>query len=615
MDRKSIKVSLDQASQPFTPTLSSTFDSDTNMDIKVLLMLGLMVALQAEWAASRPINGTSKGKGGAGSFFQFNLDPFETKMVKKSYKGHAHFLAVGRVASPVSYTTVALRFDIESTLDLAGHARRNVEEYLNESLDEQVKNRRMTKRERQEFSSLVRRELSPHQTELDTAVNNFRRTYKGTRADVDERSLGAALGVIGSVIGIGSALYSQYETTRLSRKLYHLRAHYRHIRADMKRLEASLRTARRRNYIRGMEHEVVSNLTTAINHYTDKVRRMEDAVFALVEHRLHPEFVPPESLEEIKDYVKRRADTEGWSPAIDLDRELLNLPTSYVKGEQKLVILLHIPYVTNPRTMLRKLYQAETAVVAVADEEKLVRLHTEEPFISVDRVWEHYQVHSAAGLASCTRIGDLRLCQDTILRNKPDTCIAALLLKRTAEAVKYCKQQEISDEEKIIHLYENVFQVAKNTPFSQVCPGEDPQTFKFNTNKRIEATVGCYLKGDTFQASPIRHETQTKTVHHNALLQRLEFTEIEIPPIGQGPLGGATAKEDETEGDEDDEDYEDEEEHVCSFWFLVGDGVLATLLAMAFLWYLKKKVWDRCCRRSTHDTKERGMSRITRGMA
>jgi hypothetical protein len=330
------------------------------------------------------------------------------------------------------------------------------------------------------------------------------------------------------------------KVSKLSGRIAHVNTHVKHLERDANHLAEAFDGAERERYVSGMEEQLAANMSRVINGYACKLERMEDGFFALKEHRLHPIFLPPEALLEIKEYLDSSRKTNGMTPAIELDRDILNLPVSYVQGEKELLVLLHVPYVANGETMLQDLYKAEAAVFKQGGEsERLVRLHPAEAFLSIDRTWSHYQAHTAGDLASCHRLGDLYLCQDSVLLKKPTTCVAVLFLQKTQEVLHHCQQEEISEGQPVIHLYENTYRVATNVSITRLYPGREPYGYPERTATNIEIPHGCSLASDEFEVAPVRHEEETKTIPHREIIEKMVGSwTIELPPLdAAGVLG------------------------------------------------------------------------------
>ena len=75
----------------------------------------------------------------------------------------------------------------------------------------------------------------------------------------------------------------------------------------------------------------------------------------------------------------------------DLEKDLYDLPFSWVLGEDAILILFHVPQVADPQIVIWDLNRLDAAVLK--GQRKLVRFLSEEPYISIDKHRESFAMH------------------------------------------------------------------------------------------------------------------------------------------------------------------------------------------------------------------------------
>ncbi len=471
---------------------------------------------------------------------------------KQLYMGTAHFYSAGQVASPVAYRTIGVEVKIPRYENHHSDVKLGVREYL-EQLREGITTK-FGKNESDIIMARVERRIAPQLLRLDKATTDLLEFY-GT-AMIGERSavlLGLAAAV-GSVVAMGSALLSQHEIKEVSGEVRYLKGHVRGLSRDMKELKGGFKRMGKVAFEHYMEEELTMNITMLLEPFIlDAIGKLE-GVYALKGHRLHPALLGPSIMEEVHHELENMR--EGWHPVFDTKTELMNMPVSYIQGEHSLLILLHAPVVQDSRTMLRHLYRLDGAIME--RQNRLVRLTTPTPYISVDGAWTTHQVMSGDDLQACMKVGKTHLCSgDNILLSKPTTCTAALFFGLSQMAADSCEAKTVEEEVPAIRLNGTTFAISPG-PITTSCPGEEPKVMTLDRVTRVRVNKECSVTGDGFQITAGFDGDKPKVIDHQVLIPEVVVTDptkmakdLLMPDLSLDLFMGPRSKEDD--GLDDDE--------------------------------------------------------------
>ncbi len=529
---------------------------------------------------------------------------------KSLYAGSAHFLPAGDVVSPVAYKSLGIEIKIPKYEDHVEDVKKEVQKYMDTAKREMET--KFGKEEAELVTNRIARRMIPQIQRLETAVESLLSFYKAT--SVEQRSptliFGAVSAVIGSIMAVGSSLLAHGEISRVATEVHRIRGHEKKMTADIKQLGKGMKTMQRQTFEYHLEEEIVSNLTMMIEPTILETQQVLDGLYLLRQHLLHPGLVPPEVLLEIQEELDREKDKE-WHSVFDLQTELMNMPVSYLQGNRALLILIHVPTVSEGRSMIRKLYRLDSAVVE--SEQQLVKLTSTRPYISVDKAWSTHQTMSNDDLASCVKIGKVHLCQDdNILLKRPTCCTAALFFGMTELAVEMCEARVMEEDVPAVQVNNTLYAVKPATVTTR-CPGQEPKVMTLKRVTKFKVDPECTVEGELFTIAPRSRHVQPKVIKHRVLLPEVI---VPSPP----PSVSDVVEPDldlklfvnnyNPDGEEELDDYEDEVERKDLDWnqwwsaFLVGFCCfLLLLIIIAISW---------ACWRLGH---KRGLKRSQAGQA
>ncbi len=479
-------------------------------------------------------------------------------------RGAAHFLAVGRIASPVYYETLVLRVDLNP-------AETNIVMSIKKGMERVLETMKVPG-DRQEFKRRVTHRTKSHRDRFEQAVTQLKEV-RGA-AGLEKKSLVAIAAVLGPLVAVGSALFSHGEVRKMSRKLLRYEHRLNDVRKDIWHIHQAFDLLADKEESDNLVEETVEILNEMLQELTARYEETIKGIYAMKQHRLHPGLVPPHILVDIEKHVKDYVKKTGATPVFNIKEELLNLPISYIEGKARAHILLHIPMVSDARTMLRDLYQLDGAMLY--SEGKIVRYRTPEPFISIDRTWGLHQTMSAAEIQQCHQVGTTRLCMDNnILMKTAVSCTAALFLKDQTATREFCTAEEITLKQPALQINVTSYAVRKGEKVTLRCPDGRPTTHETTGIEVFNVAPNCTLSSINFMVAqrPEEHQ-EVITVQHeyhetDMLDMVLNLTREDVKEQLQ------LEEEDEKFEDEDDEDIGDDD----SSWLYLM--ITATVVAIA----------------------------------
>ncbi len=413
-------------------------------------------------------------------------------------RGAAHFVPAGRVASPVSYETLALRVDLQPKV--------NIMDILDGRIDRALEAMKVPGDEH--FKKRVKQCTKAHQDRLRQAVNQLKRVLGATGIKVkNKKSLVALAAMLGPLVAVGSALFSHGEVSRMAKELHQQNHYLNSVRRDIQEIHHAFYVLEKREHADHMEDEAVQVINDLLLTLTERYEETIKGIYALRQHQLHPGLVPATILEAMNLHVKNYVKDTGATSVFSIKEELLSLPVSYVEGKEGALILLHIPLVRDGRTMLRNLYRLDGALFF--KEGKIVRLRTAEPYISVDKAWELHQTMTEAEVQQCHQVGTTRLCGgNNILMRTAESCTAALLLEDEVAKEQNCLAEEVQMDQPALQVNSTTYAVRKGEKVMLRCPGERPTTRETTGIEMFNVDVNCTLSSPNFVITPPPAEHQ-----------------------------------------------------------------------------------------------------------
>lgn len=503
-----------------------------------------------------------------------------TEAAKALYAGQAHFFAAGEIASPVSYKTLGVEIKIPRYEEQAKEITKEIKEYF-QKVEEDL-TEKFNASEARKVVERISGRVSPQVLRLEAGAENLLRFYGATAMEKRSATLffGAVSAVMGSIMAVGSSLMAHNEINNMAKEVRRIRKHENKMRGDMTKLGEGMKIIKGRSYEYHLEDQIVANLTLMLEPRILEFQEVLDGLYALKQHQLHPGLLPPEVLLEMQEELKRYKDGE-WHPIFSLKNELMSLPLSFIQGTRSLLIMIHVPTVSDSKSMMRKLYRLDSAVVE--SEDQLVRLISPRPYISVDKAWNIHQTMSNDDLASCHVIGKIHLCSDdNILLKKAIDCTSALFFGLTNLAVETCEAALVAEDMPAVQVNDTTYAI-KPAVITTRCPGEEPKALTLSRVTRVQVNPECTVEGELFTIAPRSPTVTPKVIAHRVLLP--EVIVVNPPPtakeVGAPDINLDLFLNDFTgAGAGTDDDYEEEEEKRLnwnSWWSAFLLGVLSFL--------------------------------------
>ena len=532
--------------------------------------------------------------------------------------GEASFSAVGVVASPVSYETIGLRLPLLKYTAIIGKIKRRIEDYAKAFQSYEGEGNAETATIRGIGKDIIFK-LGPTVERLEKKLKDLQKIEDLAR--LDKRSIALLAAALGPIISIGSSLLNHAEVKALATKV--ARDGRRMIRMNHKlgHLMEQFYEHRRVEEAFLKEDLIVRDLERQLLLIDDSIHDTIQAFYSLLEHRLHPGFLSPVTLEYLEGIARNHSKRTGLTPVLGLTTEIMSMPISYVLGEQELLILLHIPMVQDFRRMVRPLYRLNGALMKGRG--SIVIPETNRQLISVDKTRQFHQTLTEAELSGCMKTGTTFLCPfGSVLSKKVGTCAAALFFGDSDAASKLCKLKELELEVPILEINETAFAVRKGEGISLNCPGFKPSAVRRTLELEIiNVKRGCTLSSETFVVTPpLTEHRDTVSVPHTLVLTNKKREETLWESFGGNisaritvkDLDGNWAKEDDPV---DEEYYEDDStflDDIQSSWSAILNVVAAAIVIVMCASVATYCGCRHCNRRSSSKNPEEQRSLETR---
>ena len=181
-----------------------------------------------------------------------------------------------------------------------------------------------------------------------------------------------------------------------------------------------------------------------VNRFKDHFKRIFQAIYELLNQRLHPGIVKSATLQAKLDLIRKKAAARHQRIAIANVNELYQLDTSYVSsGDGKIVVMAHIPlfklstvtdlyeYIPTPSVLSLNITEGRGDVY---------QIDAEKTFLA--RSSEGYSTEiSGTELYRCIKIGRNYICkhQNVLHRHEVPTCLTALFEGKDEIIDKVCE--------------------------------------------------------------------------------------------------------------------------------------------------------------------------------
>ena len=507
------------------------------------------------------------------------------------------FYPAGRIASPVSYETVVLQVDLYAYTS----AQEKVEQQL-KTLQEQIPSRNISNA------------LQPHLHRLEEGVQRAETALQYFTGQTKEKRQAWAVG-LGAIISVGSAIFSHVEVSQMERKL---RTEHRRVGYLDRRVSELARVTKDRlgNFgIRMATDEAIERAGTIIDNLSNEIEATVESYYSLAAHRVHPDLIPPHTLQQITEQVLRSAKKKNAVPAVPVATALMHFPLSWVVRKRGIQIFIHIPLVPRGPDHIRRLYWLHNAIQTVGH--KINTISGPENFISVGAHKKTYVAHTAGELALCHQMLDLRLCAHAALHHHLRRhCVAGLFYEDYQAILKHCHEDKINSDVPIINISPKRYLIQTSEASKMYCKGEQSATAKqIRRGEETHVSPGCNLEGDTYHLyTPAQDHVEAHVVEVRKKTPTLKISEDThsainsiLQAMGNHPLSLPSLAEKEGHESEDGEEEDDGDFHpVISELIAGGFGILlfiSIIIVIGYL-YLGRRT-QTLCRRATGEARPR----------
>ena len=265
-------------------------------------------------------------------------------------KGNAYFAHIGTIAAPAYYHTIAVTLSFSDFIDrfeeLQG-VKKDTMAAFNKSISTlRINDADLT------FKRVLRR-TQRSEDRLGEAHQHLMTLIAFTVRK--KRFLGMLLGFSGAIIAVGSAIYQANQVTKLANSIGRVDHRVSMVVASQRLLEDAIKQALDVEKAEIMEERLIYEINEVYDHSAEMMERLIEGIYAVRNHRLHPTVLPPSDMVEITKRIDKTKKTTGHSTVFEPKSHLEDYPISYVLKERGLIILLHVPFVTDGQQMVRRL--------------------------------------------------------------------------------------------------------------------------------------------------------------------------------------------------------------------------------------------------------------------
>ena len=433
-------------------------------------------------------------------------------------KGNAYFAHIGTIAAPAYYRTVAVTISFAEYTDRYQQLQATkatmmaeFEAALNEMNVKDVKN----------ITTRVLRRTQRSDLRLQTAQQNLQLLIElAIRA---KRFAGVLLGLTGAVVAVGSAIYQAHQVTRLANDIGRVDHRVTMVVESQRKLENAIRQALELEKAEIMEERLVYELNGIYDHSAEMIESLITGIYAVRDHRLHPAVLPPQDLVEITKAVTDHKKKTGHATVFQTKLHLEDYPVSYILKEKGLIVLVHVPFVSDGEQMVRKLYHLQSAKFQSG--KSFFDYHGDEKYFSINEKEEVFASHTVEDLMACQKAGTTYICtEQTMMHKTPATCVEALFRLDSDKVKDTCNKTHLGDKLKAFAVGPTTFVATESDTTRRTCNG-NTKDYAVQANQQVQVHRGCIIRSDDYIiAPPLTPTTPIRVAQHT-----LRFRMTELP--------------------------------------------------------------------------------------
>jgi hypothetical protein len=456
----------------------------------------------------------------------YTLMVLQVAAVAGKYEGTAHFMPVGKLASPVTYYSFNLNIDLHDASVNARAFIRNIDHRIFHL--ENVHRDAVANNHTHELADMVKVNatfwtlLGAPSARLGKAADALTQLS----GDRDKRGLFlGGLAILGSLISLGSSLFALGKVTSLQRQVAAQNRDVAVLTAATRRL-ISLHSEWTEADVTWKEMDVQARLYgNAMEEMASHLEQMIDGFYSMKQNRLHPALVTPEVIHTLKDRLGGYCKEHDLKPVLSFSTELFKIPISYAHGKTGWIITCHFPLVSDEKTMVRDLYYLNSAVMNGTD--SLLEYSPRHRFLAIDESSQKHSVHEMAELEHCHKVDRVYLCSHhMVLYKRPLTCVAALYMSASKLAASHCPAVQLSQNHPVIQLSDTDVVVRGGEAYTMTCGTEHSEYRHPAAQEKMTIPPGCTLSSIDFQAtSALTDDMESITVKHSVILPKFKVIE------------------------------------------------------------------------------------------
>ena len=452
-------------------------------------------------------------------------------------KGNAHFAAAGVIAAPAYYQTLSVFIRFSAYHDRLAEATKEKERAI-AKFNEQMVALNITKAERKKVIDRVTLRTVRSFERLKKADANLRTLTQFS--DSRSKRFVTALALLGVTIAAGSAIWQAIQVDNTAKSISRVDHKVQQVIEDLYQMRVAIQAWEHAAETEIMEERLVYELNAALDHAAEVIEELVQGIYSVRAHKLHPAILPPQDMVILSKKLKDRSSKLGHTPVLDAKAHLEDYPISYVLGDKGLLLLIHVPFVTDGRHMLRQLFQLQHAVFEYPD--GFQELKGAETYIAVNKKEEVFSSHTLEELQQCHEIAQLRICTEpSVLYKTPSTCIEALYRQDHEKASQLCRKEPVKSSTPAFDVGPLTFVLANKQSVRSQCRGK-MLTRVIPANTTFTIPRGCSLESDDFVLAPSYKTPKLMriAIHQPILEPRIaghEVLEAKLPEaVGKPPV-------------------------------------------------------------------------------
>lgn len=438
-------------------------------------------------------------------------------------RGNAYFTEMGTIAAPAYYKTVAVKISFGSYTNryevLKGKKEEAMAQFNSTLIELKIADRvNITKRVIRRTERSQQR-LQQAQQQLQTLINFSER---------DKRFAGVLLGLAGTVLAIGSAIYQSQQVTKLAEDIGRVDHRVDMVVMSLRKLEAAINQALELEKAEIMEERLVYEINGIFDHSAEQIESLVNGIYAVRSHKLHPTVVPPQDMVVITKEITKHTKATKHSTVFNTNRHLEDYPLSYILKDKGLIVLVHVPFVSDGQQMVRKLYHLQSAKLHLG--KQFFDYYGEEKYFSVNIKEEVFASHTVEDLLACNKIGTMYICtEQTIMHKTPATCIEALFRLDTEKVKAICQRKHLNDEVHAFGVGPTTFVTTKSDTARRKCNNGETKDYNLRSNREVDVPRGCIVRTDDYiVAPPLTPTTAIRVATHTLSFRQTELKGIAV---------------------------------------------------------------------------------------